>query len=119
MAQFPKLKTQAIAQYPAATQLAFRTDVVRFVDGSDQRFRRWGGPVRSWTIVLDQLDEGEVHALRRFFEAHAGRAGTFSFMDPWTETEYERCAFDTDELPLRFSEIQSSSATIRIREVKE
>lgn len=36
---FPTLKTGATLQYPAQRATAFSTDVVRFVDGSEQRFR--------------------------------------------------------------------------------
>ena len=36
MPAFPKLKTGAVAQYPFATQYRSRTDIVRFLDGTEQ-----------------------------------------------------------------------------------
>ncbi len=34
MSMFPKLKTGAVAQYPAARSIVHGNDVLRFVDGS-------------------------------------------------------------------------------------
>ena len=83
MASFPRLKTEAVMQYPAARSLAFATEVVRFVDGSEQRYRDFGAPLRRWTIRLDLLDEAELTALEEFYTAQQGAFGNFSFTDPW------------------------------------
>ncbi len=46
MNEFPKLKTGAVLQYPAAKRLECLTQVTRFLDGSEQRFRDFAAPVQ-------------------------------------------------------------------------
>ena len=103
MANFPALKTGAVAQYPSDRQRSFSTQVFRFLDGSEQRFPGYGAPLRRWTIRLDLLDEAELTNLEEFFESEGGRAGSFSFTDPWDGTVYANCSFDGDELALHFA----------------
>ena len=52
---------------------------MRFLDGSEQRFRDFGTPVRFWTIGLGLLTEEEMRQVQDFFEAKQGRYGSFSF----------------------------------------
>jgi hypothetical protein len=96
MASFPLLKTGAIAQYPFVSQTQFATDVVRFIDGAEQRFRRYPSPLRRWTVRLDFLDEGELGAAIQFFRAQRGASGTFDFTDPADGTVYPGCYFVSD-----------------------
>jgi hypothetical protein len=77
---FPVLKTGAVAQYPLARSVRFSTQAVRFLDGSQQKFRLYGSGLRRWTVKLDQLDETELSALIDFVDAQGG--ATFSFTDP-------------------------------------
>lgn len=98
MSAFPTLKTGAVLQYPAQRTVQFSTDIVQFVDGSEQRFQNFASPLHSWTIQLDLLDEQELHVLRGFFLTEAGAAGDFSFTDPWDGTVYPSCCFATDTM---------------------
>ena len=98
MSDFPTLKTGAVLQYPAQKALRFSTQVLRFLDGSEQRLRDYSGPLRRWTIQLDLLDETELHALREFLRTQSGAAGTFSFTDPWDGTIYSTCSLENDEI---------------------
>src|ERR1700728_2739217 len=102
MANFPTLKTGAVAQYPADLSPQFSTQVFRFLDGSEQRFPGYGTPLRQWTIRLDLLDETELSNLQAFFLSEEGRAGSFTFTDPWDGTVYSSCSFGSDTLSLRF-----------------
>ena len=95
---FPRLRTNAIAQYPATQRVAFRNQVVRFIDGTDQRYRDSNRARRRWEIRLDQLDEGEITAVEQFFLSQQGRFATFTFSDPWDEQVYSSCSFENDEL---------------------
>jgi len=97
-AVFPTLKTGAVAQYPATKTNEFASFTVRFLDGSDQRYRQFPAPLRSWTIKLDMLDETELNTLEQFFVAQGGRFGIFSFVDPWTQTTFTNCSLDQDTL---------------------
>ncbi len=116
MASFPTLKTGAVAQYPSDRQQSFSTQVFRFVDGSEQRFPAYGAALRRWTVRLDLLDEAELTALQQFFQSAGGRAGTFSFTDPFSGTAYSNCSFDTDELDLTFGGPQAGKTSIGIKE---
>ena len=100
MSTFPKLKTAAVAQYPAAKTLTFRNRVLRFVDGQEQRYRESAGPLHRWQIRLNALDEGELAAIDGFFWSNQGRLGRFAFTDPWDGIVYPDCSLGSDELEL-------------------
>ena len=88
----------------------------RFLDGSEQRFPGYGASLRQWVIRLDLLDESELTALQDFFVSEGGRAGVFSFTDPFDSTVYASCSFDNDELDLTFGGPQAGQTTVTIKE---
>jgi hypothetical protein len=96
MATFPVLKTDAVAQYPARRVVRFQNEVLRFVDGTEQRYRDCAGPLHRWEIRLDQLDEAESAALNGFFAACQGSFESFEFTDPWNGQVYGDCSLKTD-----------------------
>jgi hypothetical protein len=100
MATFPQLKTGAVAQYPATKAVRFQNQTVRFLDGSEQRYRDSAGPVHQWVIQLSELDESEMAAFEQFFEDNQGRLGSFAFTDPWDGTQYPNCSLASDDLTL-------------------
>jgi hypothetical protein len=100
MATFPKLKTNAVAQYPATRTLRYQNQILRFLDGSDQRYRDASGPLHRWTIRLNELDEGELAEMEGFFLSNQGQYGSFTFVDPWDGTSYPNCSLASDELDL-------------------
>lgn len=116
MATFPALKTGAVAQYPSDLQQNFSTTVVRFLDGSEQRFPAYAAALTRWVIRLDLLDESELTALQQFFVSQGGRAGTFSFTDPFSGSAVT-CMFDADELDLNFAGVGTGKASVTIRQV--
>ncbi len=116
MANFPALKTGAVAQYGSDQVLGYSTQVLRFLDGSEQRFPGCGLALHRWVIRLDLLDEGELAALEQFFLSQGGRAGTFGFTDPFDGTVYASCSFDVDELDLKFNESSRGQTQVTIRE---
>ena len=116
MASFPTLKTGAVAQYPANRTRQFSTQVIRFVDGSEQRFPGYPAPLRKWSITLDLLDESELTTLEQFFEAQNGRAQPFSFTDPWDGTVYANCSFDSDTLALQFAGEARGKTSVVVKE---
>ena len=74
MSNFPTLKTGAVLQYPAQKEVRFTTEIVRFMDGSEQRFREYQTSLHRWMIRLELLDQGELQVLREFFRTQAGGA---------------------------------------------
>lgn len=103
MPTFPKLKTSAVAQYPATKTLAYANQVLKFLGGDEQRYRESRAALRRWVVRLDLLDHAELAALELFFLMQQGRMGTFLFVDPWDQTQYPDCSLDQDifELELR------------------
>jgi hypothetical protein len=116
MANFPELKTGAVAQYGSDRSRQFSTQVLRFLDGSEQRFPGYGTALLHWVIRLDLLDESELENLKLFFEDEGGRAGNFSFTDPWDDTVYPSCSFASDDLALQFDEVTRGKTQLIVKE---
>ena len=116
MATFPTLKTGAVAQYSSDRARGFSTQVLRFLDGSEQRFSNYGSQLRRWAIRLSLLDESELVNLEQFFESQGGRAGAFSFTDPWDGTVYPNCSFDSDNLTLGYSRVSRGTTSVTVKE---
>src|SRR5579862_2840257 len=102
MPTFPTLKTSAVAQYPAQKTDWFHNQTLRFLDGETQLYRDCGGPLHSWSIRLDQLDETEMAAMEQFFVDCEGRYVSFAFTDPWDGTVYHYCSLSSDEMDLNW-----------------
>lgn len=100
MATFPALKTKAVAQYPARKAIRFQNQVLRFVDGVEQRYRDAEGPLHRWVIALNELDESEMAALENFFATNEGQFEGFSFTDPWDGQAYANCSLAADEMDM-------------------
>ena len=100
MATFPQLKTGAVAQYPTGRVLRFVNQTLRFIDGSEQRYRDSAGMLRRWEIRLSKLDESEMAAMEEFFRNMQGRYGSFAFRDPWDGSLYANCSLASDEMEL-------------------
>ena len=118
MDRFPTLKSQAIAQYPSDRAIRYRTQVYRYVDGSEQRVRDCSAPVNRWTLRFTALSATEARALVDFHSQQRGRAGTFLFVDPWTGAEHTAC-FEQDELQINHVGEDKSACELQIREVRD
>lgn len=116
MSDFPTLKTGAVIQYPADKDTRFSTEVIQFVDGSEQRFRDFGTVLRRWMIRYDQLTDTEMASLRNFFRSQRGAAGTFSFTDPWDGIEYVNCSLELDEMSEEFVDSGRARTMLVVKE---
>ncbi len=118
MATFPKLKTTAIAQYPLTRREHFQNQTVRFVDGSQQRYRDSGSANLEWEIQLSLLDESELAAIEEFFLSTQGAFGAFSFTDPWDGQVYDNCSIAADDLTvLTAAEMRGSTKLTVVRNI--
>ncbi|MCZ2075104.1 MAG: DUF2460 domain-containing protein [Bryobacterales bacterium] len=113
---FPKLKTGAVMQYPAARQHVFSNHLVQFVDGREQRYRNSEGQLHRWRIALEMLDPGELAAIEAFFVAQQGRYGDFPFTDPASGTEYPSCSLAEDQWSVDLKSETKGTTTLIIRE---
>jgi phage-related protein len=116
MIDFPTLNTGAVTQYPADRSTEFSTQVLRFVDGAEQRFAGYGTSLHRWVVRLDKLGEDEISRLSAFFTVNSGASGTFSFTDPLDGTAYSNCSFEGDEMAASLSGENNLKTTLTIRE---
>lgn len=116
MADFPLLKTGAIAQYPVERTAHRRTVVLTYVDGGQQSYRDDAGTQREWRIQLRLLDEDETAALERFFLEQKGTYGRFSFTDPWDGTVYPDCSFADDTALFHYESPLRSKASLTVKQ---
>lgn len=118
MLRFPNLKTGAPAQYPFVRAWNWKTEVARFVDGSEQRHRELGDGVKKWVVSLELLDEQEARDLMEFVEAVRGGQGSFEFTDPVDGTVYPDCSLDGDIIEFTWDDQDSIRVQLTIRENK-
>ena len=116
MASFPSLKTGAVAQYPATRRIRYQNQALRFLDGTEQRYRDSEGPLRRWEIRLSQLDEGEMAAFEEFFTANQGAFGSFAFTDPSDGATYPDCSLESDALDLLAAAEMSGATSLTVIE---
>jgi len=116
MAAFPTLKTGAVMQYPATRAARSRNQVLRYVDGAEQRYREYAAPLKEWIIRLDLLDESEVAALEEFFQSEKGQYGSFTFTDQADGAQYPNCSLEEDEFAFELRGEMRSRTTLTVRE---
>jgi hypothetical protein len=117
MADFPILKTGAVAQYPLERRVRYSTQAVRFMDGSQQRFRLYGRGLRRWIVKLDQLDERELAALIAFAEEQG--SGTFAFTDPASGSTIANCVIAGEKFEATMEREMSGHTTVVVEEIEE
>jgi len=118
MSDFPLLKTGAVMQYPGGRERFYSTEVIQFVDGSEQRYRNYSGPLLRWAVRLENLDEEELGRMEAFYAQEQGEFGVFSFTDPWDGTEYLECQFENEDILAEFLEFHDGRTELRIRQVR-
>lgn len=91
MVAFPLLSSGAITQYPTDFSTGRSVGLIRFLDGSDQRFLRNSRRLRRWKVELSLLTESEIACLRDFFKAQKGSFSSFNFTDPATSAQIPNC----------------------------
>lgn len=116
MSAFPQLKTGAVLQYPARKALDFSTKALRFIDGSEQRFRKRKSPIHRWAVRLELLDETELRRLKDFFISMNGAHGTFTFTDPWDAIVYPDCSVENAEAAFELQGEARGLALLLVRE---
>jgi phage-related protein len=116
MATFPALSSGAVAQYPVSVVYGQSVQVIRFLDGSDQRFLNQGRQYRRWQIRLDLLNESEMNQLEAFFLAQQGEYSVFDFPDPLSNQTVPNCRLGTAEITCDFVGIDRGSSTLWVIE---
>lgn len=116
MASFPNLSTQVVMQYPAPLITSQGAQVIRFLDGSDQRYLTQGRSYRTWRIQLELLNESEIAMLESFFAAQEGDYSVFSFPDPFSGTTVPNCRFASPQIVTTYLDVDNSSTLLWVIE---
>ncbi len=116
MVTFPSLKSGAVAQFPMPVLTGQGVRVVRFMDGSDQRYLLQGRTYRSWQIQLQFLDEDELAAVEAFFTAQSGDYSTFTFPDPFSNQLVPNCRFGGPALTTTYEDVDAASTSLWVIE---
>jgi hypothetical protein len=102
MATFPLLSTGAVTQYPLGISSYQATQVLRFLDGSDQRFSTQAKALRRWSIRLELLTEDELQQIETFFAEQLGGFQKFDFPDPYSGVVVPNCRFAADGIMAQY-----------------
>ena len=116
MADFPLLSTNAVTQYPATRVNGQGIQVLRFLDGSDQRYFTQGRTFRQWQIRLALLNETEIQQIEVFFAAQRGDYSTFTFPDPFSGSLVPNCRLGTPVLVSEYIGVDVGSSSFWVIE---
>lgn len=116
MATFPLLSSGAATQYPTTVTNGQGVQVVRFLDGSDQRYLNQGRTFRQWQIHLDLLNDTEIAQVEAFFVAQSGNYSVFTFPDPISGTDIPNCRLSAPGLVTEYTGADISSTSFWVIE---
>jgi len=116
MDSFPLLSSGAVSQYPTETRVGQGVGIIRFLDGSDQRFLHSSHTFRRWRIELSLLSQAEITSLELFFNAQKGMFSPFVFKDPGTNTQIPNCRFASSEMNADYVGPNAHSTSLWIME---
>lgn len=116
MATFPMLSTGSVTQYPTTVTNGQGVEVVRFLDGSDQRFLSQGRTFRQWQIRLELLNDSEIAQIEAFFVAQSGDYSVFTFPDPISGTDVSNCRLAAPGLVTEYTGADISSTSFWVME---
>jgi hypothetical protein len=91
-------------------------DIVRFLDGSEQRCLVRGRKLRRWLVSLAQLNESELASVEQFFEEAQGNAQLFTFIDPLTSDAVPNCRISNPSITTQYKALGSGAASVWIEE---
>lgn len=116
MALFPLLSSGAVTQYPAAFTRGLPVQVIRFLDGSDQRYLTGSSFLRQWQIRLDLLNDTEIAQLETFFIEQQGDYAAFTFPDPISGSQVPNCRLAAPGLMSAYVGVDASSTSFVVVE---
>jgi hypothetical protein len=114
--QFPTLSSGAVSQYGSPIGFVWPAQIIRFVDGTDQRFLACGNVFRRWLIDLRLLNESEISSVEAFFTAMSGEYSTFTFPDPISGTSVPNCRLGAPELISIYQDVDIAATSMWVVE---
>lgn len=92
----------------------FKTTIVEFENGEEQRFPNWGSGKSTYLFAWNLIPNTTLNSIIDFFNAHKGQALSWTFADSrigGTQT----LRFNADELDVTRLNAYFSSAQIEVR----
>lgn len=110
MASLPLLHSGTTMYFGSTLGVQFGTDVVRFVNDAEQRWRT-RTPLAQFSFVYTDVDGYDLSVMREFFYAHKGRFIDVALSNTFEvdsadipDGPFEFCYFDQDELSVTESQ---------------
>jgi len=116
VAVFPLLSSGAVTQYPLTVASGQVARVIRFLDGSDQRYLMQGKSLRRWQIRLDLLNEREIQQIEAFFVDVQGDYASFNFPDPLSGTYVPNCQLAAPSLVSEYVGVDNNATSFWVIE---
>ena len=116
MIAFPLLSSGAVAQYPAPMVTGQAVEVIRFVDGTDQRCLTQGRQFRRWQIRLHLLNGAELQRIESFVAAVQGDYSIFDFPDPFSGADVPNCRLGGPGLATEYAGVDAGSTSVWVIE---
>jgi hypothetical protein len=114
-AQFPTLRSGTL-RLPLTRSKTYKTAVLRFMNGSEQRWRSVGALV-PFQLEYQHLNGYDLGLLREFFRSTKG-AFDSSWSLTFNGTTYNNLAFDQDDFTPTETREGVFSITLKIRQTK-
>lgn len=114
MSLFPKLRSGTALQYPTSRAICSRVRVLRFVDGSEQRFATQKDFLRKWVIEYNGLDDQESTQLENFTRDQAAIGERFALEDPWDGSVRDNCRISGDGIECLYTGPGNNSIRLEI-----
>lgn len=116
MANFPTLKSGAVAMYGTTQTLAYNTGLVQFVNDAEQRWRGMPQLFRG-TLNYTDLNGYDLGLLQEFFRSCKGRLDT-----TWSLTidgqTWNDLTFDQDDFTYTESKPNLYACTLKVRQTR-
>lgn len=115
-ATFPALKTGVVGMYPAVLGVQYATEVVQFVNDTEQRWASNPG-LGNFELTFTNIDGYDLSVLIDFFRSCKGQ-----FDSTWTLAingqTYTNCTFLSDDITWLENKPERYTLTLKCRQVR-
>jgi hypothetical protein len=115
MADYPNLSTGKIARYPLVRTVSYRTRVLTFLNGAQQRWSVRKPLLSPLILTYTNIKRADRTTLENFFKSMKG-AFDHTFTLTLDGTAYLNCYFDQDEMVWTEQKPNRWSTTVKIRQ---
>ncbi|MBL8179952.1 MAG: hypothetical protein JNK48_35055 [Bryobacterales bacterium] len=115
MAVIPIEQTNSPAEYPLHATKRFHNSSIRFLDGTEQRFRARHQPSMIWQLQYRNQNPGEMAAWMPFLDGALGSQSVFDFIDPVGMTVHSGSRMAANDVEVEQVGVHRADIAIAIR----